>query len=173
MKMMMKRSAIAGAVLCAFACGVALAQERGPRGPRPGDGPGGPPPMDRMLDRLGLTDDQKAAVQAVHEKNQDTLRPLGEAARHAHEAFQKALDTEADAGKVGQLALAMNAAQKKFDAARKAEMDEIKAILTPEQREKFEQAMQRGPGRPPGGPGAPGGPGGPGGPRPDGPPDRD
>jgi Spy/CpxP family protein refolding chaperone len=126
-----------------------------------------------MFERLGLTDDQKAAVHAVREKNAEGLRPLGEAARRAHEAFQKALDTEpADATKVGQLAVAMNAAQKKFDAARKAEMDEIKAILTPEQREKLDQAAQRGPGRPPGGPGGAGG-GEPRGPRPDGPPDRD
>ena len=133
------------------------------RGPGPGR-PGGPPPMERMMDRLGLTDDQKAAVHAVHEKNQDTMRPLGDAARQAHEAFQKALDGEApDATKVGQLALAMSAAEKKFDAARKAEADEIKAILTPEQREKFEQAAQRGPGRRPGGPMPLG---------PDGPPDR-
>jgi Spy/CpxP family protein refolding chaperone len=114
-----------------------------------------------MLDRLGLSDDQKAAVEAVHEKNKDSMRPLGEAARQAHDAFQKALDGDApDATKVGQLALTMSAAQKKLDAARKAEMDEIKAILTPDQAQKLEQAAQRGPGR------------GPGGPRPDGPSDR-
>ncbi len=111
------------------------------------------------MERLGLSEDQKAAVHAVVEKDQDTMRPLGEAARQAHEAFQKALDTEpADATKVGQLALAMNAAQKKFDAARKAEMEKIKALLTPEQRERLEQALQRGPGRGPGGPGGPVGP---------------
>jgi Spy/CpxP family protein refolding chaperone len=149
-----------GALLSA---GVAGAQDREPRGPRPG-GPGGPPPMERMLDRLGLTDEQKAAVQAVHEKNQDTVRPLGDTARQAHEAFQKALDAESpDATKVGQLALGMKAAQKKFEAARKEEMDEIKAILTPEQRDKFEQVGQRGPGRPFRAPGGP--------PRPDGPPE--
>ena len=151
-----KLSAALGATLCVLVwTGTAGAQDRDSRGPRP-EGPGGPPPIERMMERLGLTEDQKAAVQTVHEKNQDSMRPLGDAARRAHEAFQKALDSDSpDAGKVGQLALTMNAAQKKFDAARKAEMDEIKAILTPEQREKFEQASQRGPGRGPGGPGGP------------------
>lgn len=152
----MMQWAIGGATLCALAWSeVAATQERGPRG-RPDGAPGGPPPIERMLDRLGLTQDQKAAVDAVHEKNQDAMRPLGEAARRAHEAFRKALDTESpDTNKVGQLAIAMHTAQKRFDAARKAEMEEIKSILTPEQRERLEQAAQRGPGH---GPGRPGGP---------------
>ena len=164
MKVMM--SGLGAAALVALALsGVAAAQDQEPRGPRPGGGPGGPPPIERMMERLGLSEDQRAAVHAVIEKDQDAIRPLGDAARQAHEAFQKALDAESpDVTRVGQLALAMNAAQKKFDAARKAEMEKIKAILTPEQRERLEQAMQRGPGRGPGGPGAPS--------RPDGPPDR-
>lgn len=164
-------SVVGRVALCALSLsGLAGAQEQEPRGPRSGGGPGGPPPMERMMERLGLSEDQKAAVHAVREKNKDSVRPLGEAARRAHEGFQAALDAvPADATRIGQLALTMNAAQKKFDTARKAEMDEIKAILTPEQREKLEQAVQRGPG----GPGRTGGPGGgPGGPRPDGPPDR-
>lgn len=148
------RLGFGGAALVALALGgVAGAQDQEPRGPRAGGGPGGPPPLERMMERLGLSEDQKAAVHAVVEKDQDTMRPLGDAARQAHEAFQKALDAEpADATTVGQLALAMNAAQKKFDAARKAEMEKIKAILTPDQRERLEQALQRGPGRGPGGP---------------------
>jgi Spy/CpxP family protein refolding chaperone len=164
-----KLSVIGGAALCALAWGgVAGAQEQ--RGPRP-DGPGGQPPMERMMERLGLSEDQKAAVHAVIEKDQDTMRPLADAARGAHDAFQKALDAPSpDATKVGQLAIAMNTAQKKFDSARKAEMEKIKEILTPEQQERLEQAMQRGFGRGPGGPGGPGGQGGP--QRPDGPPNR-
>jgi len=163
--MMVMRPGFGAATLVALALsGVAGAQGQEPRGPRSGGGPGGPSPIERMMERLGLSEDQRAAVHAVIEKDRETMRPLGEAARQAHEAFQKALDAEApDATQVGQLALAMNAAQKKLDAARKAEMEKIKAILTPEQRERLEQAMQRGPGRGPG----PGGSS-----RPDGPPDR-
>ena len=163
--MKLMSSSLAGAALVALAMvGVAGAQDQEPRGPRPGGGSGGAPPLERMMERLGLSEDQKAAVHAVVEKDQDTIRPLGDAARQAHEAFQKALDSgSTDAAAIGALAIAMNTAQKKFDAARKAEMEKIKAILTPEQREQLEQAMQRGQGR---------GPGGPGGPRSDGPSDR-
>ena len=158
--MKINRLAVLGSLgLSALALiGVGGAQEREQRGPRP-EGPGGPPPIERMMERLGLSEDQKAAIHAVVEKDQDTMRPLADAARGAHESFQGALDAPSpDATKVGQLAIAMNAAQKKFESARKAEMEKIKAILTPEQREKLEQAMQRGPGRGPGGPGGQGGP---------------
>jgi periplasmic protein CpxP/Spy len=164
--MKLMSSSLAGAALVALALsGVAGAQDQESRGQRQGGGPGGTPPLERMMERLGLSDDQKAAVHAVIEKDQDTMRPLGDAARQAHEAFQKALDGgSTDAAAIGELAITMNAAQKKFEAARKVEMEKIKAILTPEQREQFEQVMQRGQGRGPGGPGGP--------PRSDGPSDR-
>ena len=129
--------------------------ERGPRagfGPgRPG-GPGGPG-LGRLAEELGLSDEQKTQIEALRAKERESSRPLMEAARQAHEAFRAALEAEgADAATVGQAALAMNAAEKKVRAAHEAAFEEMKSLLTPEQRQKLEEAHRNGPRRGPGGP---------------------
>lgn len=117
------------------------------RGFGPGRGPG-------FYEQLGVSDEQKAQLEALKAKRDETLKPLMENARQAHEAFRKALEAEsADATTVGQAALAMHAAEKKLHADREAAFEEMKSILTPEQREKLDQMMrERGPRRPGHGP---------------------
>jgi Spy/CpxP family protein refolding chaperone len=122
---------------------------------RPG-GPGGPGIGPRFAEELGLSDEQKAQLEALRTKQRETLRPLMESARQAHDAFQTALDAEnADAAAIGQAALAMKAADNKLRAAHEAAFEEMKAILTPEQAAKLDQvqAQHKGPG--PGGFGRP------------------
>ena len=122
---------------------------------RPG-GPGGPGIGPRFAEELGLSDEQKAQLEALRTKQRETLRPLMESARQAHDAFQTALDADnADAAAIGQAALAMKAADNKLRAAHKAAFEEMKAILTPEQAAKLDQvqAQHKGPG--PGGFGRP------------------
>ena len=122
---------------------------------RPG-GPGGPGIGPRFAEELGLSEEQKAQLEALRTKQRETLRPLMESARQAHDAFQTALDADnADAAAVGQAALAMKAADNKLRAAHKAAFEEMKAILTPEQAAKLDQvqAQHKGPG--PGGVGRP------------------
>jgi len=83
---------------------------------RPG-GPGGPGIGPRFAEELGLSDEQKAQLEALRTKQRETLRPLMESARQAHDAFQTALDADnADAAAVGQAALAMKAADNKLRA---------------------------------------------------------
>jgi Spy/CpxP family protein refolding chaperone len=99
-----------------------------------------------MAEELGLSDAQKSQIEALRTKQRETLRPLMESARQAHEAFRSALDAESpDATAVGQAALAMHAAEKQVRAAHEAAFVEVKAILTPEQRQKLEEARERGP----------------------------
>jgi protein CpxP len=107
----------------------------------------------RLAEELGLSDEQKAQAEAIQARQHETVKPLMEAARAAHEAFRTALEAESpDATAVGQAALAMHAAEKKLQAAHEAGMAEIKALLTPEQREKLERMSEHrhghGPGRP-------------------------
>jgi Spy/CpxP family protein refolding chaperone len=147
---------VAAAVLAALPwVGIVQAQE--PPGPPPGrefgpgapGGPGGPGFGPRMAEELGLSDDQKAQLEALRAKQRETLRPLMESARQAHEAFQTALDADRpDATAIGQAALVMKAAEKKLRAAHDAAFEEMKAILTPEQAAKLEQAraQRKGPG---------------------------
>jgi Spy/CpxP family protein refolding chaperone len=138
------------ATLGVLLCGGVSAQEPR-RGPRPGDGSGGPP-IEMLKERLGLSDDQVAQIQAFQEKNAETNKAIFDAARKAHEAFDQALNADApDPTSVGQLAIAMRVADKKVEAIRQAERDELKSILTPEQLQKLEQGPRGfGPG-----PGAP------------------
>jgi Spy/CpxP family protein refolding chaperone len=163
------------ALLLATPC-VFAAQDEGaaPRRARhPGFGPGGPgrgpgPGLGRIAEDLGLSDEQKAQLEALRARQKDTLQPLAESARQAHEAFRAALEAESpDAAAVGQAALAMKEAEKKMKAAHDAAFEEMKSVLTPEQRQKLEQMHRDRPPRPwgPGGFGGPGhrGPGGPGG----------
>ena len=119
-------------------------------------GPGAPPPHGREMGRgfeagrlaeeLGLSDEQKTQVEAIHKKTWEVARPLMEASRQAHEAFRTALEADnADPTTVGQAALAMHAAEKKLQAVHESAMAEVKAILTPEQRAKLDQLHARGP----------------------------
>ena len=129
--------------------GPAHGREFGPGGPGKPGGPGFGP---RLAEELGLSDDQKAQLEALRGKQRETLRPLMESARQAHEAFQTALDADnPDAAAVGQAALAMKAAEKKLRAAHDAAFEEMKAILTPEQAAKLEQARAQPKGPGPGG----------------------
>jgi Spy/CpxP family protein refolding chaperone len=101
-------------------------------------GPGGPGM--RLLEELGLSDEQKGQVQALHARQRETLRPLLESAHQAREAFHTALEADnADATTVGQAALAMKAADARLRAAHDAAREEMKALLTPDQRERLEK----------------------------------
>jgi Spy/CpxP family protein refolding chaperone len=147
---------VAAAALAALPwVGVVRAQE--PPGPPPGrdfgpGGPGGPGFGPRLAEELGLSADQKAQLDALRGKQRETLRPLMESARQAHEAFQAALDADRpDAPAIGQAALVMKAAEKKLRAAHDAAFEEMKAILTPEQAAKLEQARAQHKGPGPGG----------------------
>jgi len=154
-------TAVAAAAVAALPW-AGLAQAQDPPAPphghefgpgRPG-GPGGPGFGPRLAEELGLSDDQKAQLDALRTKQRETLRPLMESARQAHEAFQAALDADnADAPTIGRAALAMKAAEKKLRAAHETAFEEMKAILTAEQVAKLDQvrAQHKGPGPGPGG----------------------
>jgi Spy/CpxP family protein refolding chaperone len=168
---------IAGASVLALALFVAVAAAQdGPRMRRPGmagpgPGPGGPggPPMAGLLHELDLSDEQREQVRAIHEKEREALKPVIEKADAARQAFDKALNAEnADAQTVGQAALAMKAAQSQVEAAHKATLEQVKAILTPEQAARLEEIQKRRPRMGPAGAFGPGGAGAPRRPRPDG-----
>jgi Spy/CpxP family protein refolding chaperone len=119
--------------------GPPIGRERGPRF-GPGHGPLGP----RFAEELGLSDEQKAQLESLRKKNEETLEPLADAARQSHETFRTALESDnPDSATVGQAALAMHAAEKALRAAHEASFEQVKAILTEEQRVKFEAARER------------------------------
>jgi Spy/CpxP family protein refolding chaperone len=149
MKNVMSRTSVIAVALLALTS-AAFAQGPGPRGRRPDDGGGRPgfgPSPEQLAERLNLSDDQKAQWQSLREKQRDATKPLFDGARQAHEAFQNALEAaHPDVTNVGQAALAVHAAEKKLHEAQQAAFEEMKSILTPEQREKLEQSRERGQG---------------------------
>ena len=166
MKNAFKTVALAAVTFGWIAVAAAQPPDGGPRrGPGhpggPGFGPGdrgpGGPPIERIAEQLGLTEEQEEQWKTLHEKERESARPLIEAAENAREAFDKALNAEnADATAVGNAALAMRAAGRKLEAHHKAAFESVKAILTPEQLAKLEEHEKRGRRPGPGGPGAPG-----------------
>jgi Spy/CpxP family protein refolding chaperone len=105
---------------------------------------------------LGLSEDQKAQWKSMQEKSRVSVKPLIESARQAHETFRNALEApNPDALAVGQAALAAHAAEKSLHEAQQAAFEELKSILTPEQKEKLEEGRGRGFGPPRGRDGGP------------------
>jgi len=147
-------ASVSGAALAALGW-AAMAQAQGPGGPGPHDrefGRGfGPGP--RFAEALGLSDDQKAQLEALRAKQREAMKPLLDTVRQAHEALRQTMEADSpDPATVGQAALALHAAEKKLRAAHEASFSDVKAILTPEQQAKLEQMKEKGPHRGPGGP---------------------
>jgi len=157
-RVMTSTAAAAALALCGWA---GLARAQGPGGDAAGAPPGGHewgrgfgPGGGHLAEALGLSDDQKTQLQAMRAKQRETLKPLMDAVRSAHDAYEKTLEADSpDATTVGQAAISLHAAEKKLRAAHQAAFDEMKSILTPEQQTKLEQMRERGPRRGPGGPG--------------------
>ncbi len=146
---------IAGLAAAAWLGGVALAAQERPGPPPHGMGP-------QLAKALGLSEEQQAAVEALHREQGEAMKPLMEQQRQLHEAFQAALEAESpDPAEVGRKALAMHAGMKKVEAAHAALHEKLVALLDAGQKEKLkaleESGLMPGPGRHGFGPG-PGGP---------------
>jgi Spy/CpxP family protein refolding chaperone len=98
------------------------AERRGPGGP---GGPGArmnpEERLKRMTEELSLTQEQQDKIKAIYEKDGPQLRELMAKGRENL--------SEADKEKVKELL--------------KTQMEEVTAVLTPEQKEKFRTAMER------------------------------
>lgn len=111
------------------------ADEKKPEGKRPGGAGGGarPGPEERlkhMTETLGLTEDQQAKVKAIQEKNAPAMKEL----------MAKGRENLTDDDKT------------KMREFMKTQMEEIGAVLTPEQKEKWKAEMEKRRPQRPGGP---------------------
>jgi len=127
-----------------------------PHPPGPG-GPGGPPNDRALAEYVGLTANQKEAWAAIRAETRTTVESLHEQERALHERIRDAVEA-GDSAAAGTLMLQMRALHAQFETARKSTEAKFAALLTTEQKVKFEafQAAveflrQRGPGG--GGPG--------------------
>jgi len=111
-------------------------QNRGPGGP---EGPGGRGflPPGAIAEFLALTDAQTAQVETLRDSLKATIEPLVEQQRANREALEAAL-AAGDSAKVGELALAKYNVGKQLKSARESFETSFIALLTPEQKAKWE-----------------------------------
>ncbi len=110
---------------------VALAQRPGAR-------------LARMKNFLALTDQQVSDIKDLLKKNQQAAFPLRQDLRTRNQDLQKAFDApEPNPNAVGQLVIARHALRSQLRALNEKLRADILAKLTPEQKQKFEQAIAR------------------------------
>jgi Spy/CpxP family protein refolding chaperone len=139
----MKRFAIrqlAPAMALLFALGVTVASARDAHhrhGKMDGFGVHG-------LSRLDLNETQKAEVKRIMESRKSTFESLREQIRADREALDAAAEAQSpNPSAVGAAYLKVRADREAMRAERKATMDEIRSVLTPEQQQKMDTMKQK------------------------------
>ncbi|MDR3670522.1 MAG: Spy/CpxP family protein refolding chaperone [Holophaga sp.] len=100
--------------------------------------------MGRMAEKLNLTDAQKASCKDIVAKHKDNLASKGKAAREARRAFSEAVEKpESTPDTLKTLNRAAADARIEAMLEGRAMRQELRAVLTPDQREKAAYLMGR------------------------------
>jgi len=144
----LRRAALLGASLLVLdgLAVAALAQPPGP-GHEFGDGPHGmghrgPPPIDAVMehhaDELGLDAATRVAIQEIAARSRLVEEPLREELNELHEGMRSLLDADSpNLDDVMQWAERSGAAETELRKQRLRTMLEVRALLSPEQRQKL------------------------------------
>jgi Spy/CpxP family protein refolding chaperone len=100
---------------------------------------------------LGLSTDQKVQWDSIHQQLQASVEPLFQQLHAAHEQLESlASSSNPDATAVGKAFLAARAIEKQVKAAHESAHAKLTAILTPDQKAKFDSLHhEMGPGHGP------------------------
>jgi len=97
----------------------------------------------RGLSRLDLTESQKADVKRIMESRKATFDSLHERMRADWEALDAAAEAQSpNTSAVGAAYLKVRSDREAFRAERKATMEQIRSVLTPEQQQKLDTMKQ-------------------------------
>jgi Spy/CpxP family protein refolding chaperone len=92
-----------------------------------------------IVTALNLSTDQKVQWDAIHQQLEASVRPLFEQHRAAEQQLNAAADaSNPDAAAVGRAYLALRDIGKQLKAAHESAKSKIDAILTPDQKAKFD-----------------------------------
>jgi Spy/CpxP family protein refolding chaperone len=137
-KKMSKSLMITIALVAVLAAGTALAQQRMNGGERGGRGFERGPRIERLAERLGLTDEQKTAIEALHEETRAKNAALAKETRLLrHELEGELLKDEPSEKKVLELNAKLGDLNTERQATRLATRLAVRNQLTPEQRDKM------------------------------------
>ena len=117
----------------------------GPRGHGPAEaGPMGGRGMDRMLDAVNATADQRAQIRQIHEAARADMRAQHETQRGLREQMRQLFtQPTVDANAVEALRQQMMAGHDRRSQRMTQAMVEASRVLTPEQRKQIGERMQR------------------------------
>jgi len=139
----MKRIVIALCITAAttFAVAQEVHMKMRTMGPDPGE----------IAATLGLSAGQKAQWDAIHLQLQTSVEPIFQQLRSAHEQLESlASSSNPDATAVGTQFLAVRSLEKQLKATHESAHQKLSAILTPEQKAKFDSLHhEMGPGHGP------------------------
>lgn len=140
-------SRIAGAVailVVLVASALAIPEELGTRG----GGRGGEGSREtRLAERLGLTEEQRAAWESLHDEYEAEMEPLRQEGRELHARLRAAMDTEnPDSMAVGTAFLELKTHREKLASSRKTFDTRLSGVLDEKQKARFE-ALKTGHGR--------------------------
>jgi len=129
----MKKIAVAIAILVLLSAGtLTIAQTAG--SPRPDH-----PRIAALVEFLQLTPDQIAAWKQIHAETAAALKPLRASAHDLRTQLRDAVSAPSpDPAAVGKLAIELHKAQEQIRAARAESEAKLAAVLTPEQKAKFD-----------------------------------
>jgi Spy/CpxP family protein refolding chaperone len=97
------------------------------------------PDSGEIAAKLGLTTDQKVQWDSIHQQLQASVEPLLQQLHSAHEQLESlASSSNPDATAVGKAFLAARAIEKQVKAAHESAHAKLTAILTPDQKAKFD-----------------------------------
>ena len=94
-------------------------------------------PHPRMIEELGLTDEQVTQMKELHEKNKESYKEKKKVMWEKKKALQEALQGESSDDSLRALHEEVLTAKESLAKARFEKVLEIRKILTPEQRQKF------------------------------------
>jgi periplasmic protein CpxP/Spy len=138
--------------LAGFAAGAAAQAPAAPDAPPPPHGrwrPGAPPGppfgdvLERHADELGLDADTLARIRDIADKSRQAEQPLADQLRTLHQGMRALLEAESPkADDVMQQADKIGALETELRKDHLRTMLEIRALLTPEQRQKLVQLFE-------------------------------
>lgn len=99
-----------------------------------------------LKNRLGLTDQQVAEIQQLLRKHREAVFPLQQDLRAKQHALVNALEApQPDAATVGRLVIEQRALRQQIQKLNQQLQSDVRAVLTPEQQQKFDEWRQARP----------------------------
>jgi Spy/CpxP family protein refolding chaperone len=103
------------------------------------EGRGGERRGERLARYLGLNEQQQASWKSLHEQHETDMQPMRQEGRDLHQKLRTAMESSnPDPAAVGSAMLALKQHREKVKTAEKAFRGQLEAVLTPDQKSKFE-----------------------------------